>query len=201
MITDAVWLGLSVCFGIADIAVWGGHKQSMNAFLIVTGIMGSILLAVQLTQLLFEVIAVLVHHGGSKPVWKLSFHDLFAYPGDHVRGSVRDSESLERYGRNPRSGRYAQNDEALSPTSSFELDAKDYKDVKDRKYHVVEEKKTPASLFKHDYYDYPYEKKKLTKEKSRSSDGSVRGDKKAIEAERELYHHYREQQAPSYTSH
>lgn len=31
MITDAVWLGISFCFGVADIAVWGGHKQKMNA--------------------------------------------------------------------------------------------------------------------------------------------------------------------------
>lgn len=202
MITDAVWLGLSVCFGIADIAVWGGHKQKMNGFLVVTGILGCVLFAVQLTQLLFEVIAVLVHHGGSKEVWKLSFHDLFAYPDDH-RETVRDPEWLERCGRNPRLGRYTQNDVPLSPTSSFDFDAKDHKDVKDRK-----DLKTPASLLKHDYYDYahPYEKKgKLTKEKSSGSSsgshGSIRGDKKAIEAERELYAQYAENKVPSYTSH
>lgn len=206
MITDAVWLGLSVCFGISDVAVWGGHKQKMNGFLIVTGIFGCVLLAVQVTQLLFEIIAVLVHHGGSKEVWKLSFHDLFAYPGDHHE-TVRDPEWIERYGRNPRLGRYAQNDTPLSPTSSFELDPKDHKDhkeVKDRK-----DLETPASLLKHDYYDYadPYEKKgKLAKEEksygsSSGSHGSFRGDKKAMEAERELYAQYAENKVPSYTSH
>lgn len=151
----------------------------------------------QLTQLLFEVIAVLLHRGGSKAVWKLSFHDLFAYPDDHTPGSVReprDAESLERYGRNPRLGRYTQNDVPLSPTSSagsrsLYLDAKDYKDAKDLK-----DVKTPASLLKHEYYDYPYQSKKLTKNES------VRCDKK-IEAERELYSQYREQKVPSYSSH
>lgn len=214
MITDAVWLGLSFCFGTACIAVWGGHKQTMNAFLIVTGIIGCVLFAVQVTQLLFEVISVLVHHGGSKSVWKLSFHDLFAYPGDHAR----DPEMLDRYGRNPRSGRYTQNDAELSPTSSKSLelydakdtkDTKDYKDARDVKdyrdaWDVKGDKKTPASLLKHEYYDHPYEHKgKLAKSRSGSSggSGSVRGDKKAIEAERELYAHYEQHKLPSYTSH
>lgn len=151
-------------------------------YLIVTGILASALYALQVAQLFFEIATVLVHYGGAREGWTLSFHDLFTY--HPCTQTILRPQPAESEVRLPARG------------DSFRgVDSRD--------------DKTTAKELQYDYYMHA--KDAWSKVSMKDSDGQDmgprsklgrdrKGVKRIIEAERELYDEHHWYRAPSYAS-